>query len=191
MMGRRPYTLLKTGGILILVIVVTFALAQLTLGQDPETRGMSEEKRADYYRMKTQEVIDRTPKVKKEKVADRPAEPTEVPVTPVPLLTGIIEERQAPFPSSDVSVKNKWQMEIDGQLVIVYAGGQGADFDQNQGLLVVATQTLDGKKLGSKRYNTPEKVGPVQIVAADGMLLTVAAENGRTFVFDVATATFQ
>lgn len=111
----------------------------------------------------------------------------------------IVETSFSPLPSFYV-IKNQWYSEQNGKQIIVFAGAQRSDPLQGEksldkpwpGLLIVAVNELGGKFLSDEggKYWTPTKVGPVRIVEAEGMNLTLAAEDGTVFVFDVSTRQF-
>jgi len=111
----------------------------------------------------------------------------------------IVETSFSPLPSFYV-IKNQWYSEQNGKQIIVFAGAQRSDPLQGEksldkpwpGLLIVEINELGGKFLSDEggKYWTPTKVGPVRIVDAEGMNLTLAAEDGTIFVFDVSTRQF-
>src|SRR5207253_9419659 len=51
------------------------------------------------------------------------------------------------------------------------------------------TQTfqLDGEHYDWETYDTPLRAGGMRVVAANGLRLTLHADNGQQFIFDVAT----
>ncbi len=110
----------------------------------------------------------------------------------------IVETGFSAFPSS-YWIKNQWYSEQNGQQISVFAGAQRSDLGGGQslekplpGLLIVEVNEPGGKIFPDERgeYFTPQKVGPVRIVDAGGMKLTLVAENGTVFVFDVSTRQF-
>lgn len=131
-----------------------------------------------------------------------------VPTTPEPTVLGglprtpagngtIIENGPAPFPAY-IFVANQWITEVNDKEILVYAGavrGDGArQFDPPwQGEVIVVVNTPDYSQFfpdEGGEYQTPTKVGPVRIVSADGMKLTLNAPDGTSFVFDVVSRKF-
>jgi len=109
--------------------------------------------------------------------------PTPNPLAPTP-PRGIFEGFGGPFSPSEFDVHNMWQDEIDGYWWVIYAGADGQD--HTQGLLVaykiiqrVPTETQGG------RYTTPNKTGYLRITSVKNMLVSVVAQDGQTFVFDL------
>lgn len=108
--------------------------------------------------------------------------------TDPPRPLGILENAGAPFPAAVFTARNAWQGKRDGGLVIVYAGVDGAD--PQQGLVIVIWEDKDGGFERAEHRPTPVKAGPVKIVKAEGNHLTLEAQNGATFTFDVQSQSF-
>jgi hypothetical protein len=120
------------------------------------------------------------------------------PQPPAPAPVGIVD-LPSPFPAARYLLDEKgWQELAGGERISVYAGALGAD--HRQGVLVVVTETLpkphprpdfeheldEDARFSAAAYPTPAREGSVRLIAAHGALLTVAAESGASFVFDVA-----
>lgn len=73
--------------------------------------------------------------------------------------------------------------------ISMYAGGDGYMGNPLQGILIMLIASPDGLTplARGERYNTPTLNGPVQITDAVGERLTLQADDGTTFYFDVAT----
>ncbi len=132
-----------------------------------------------------------------------------IPTTPEPTVLSdvprkaagvgtIVEESQAPFPGSVYHFENQWYTEVGGKVIEVFAGAQRGDGAVDlprpwQGLVIVVISTPDYSRFfpgeGCEAL-TPVKVGPVRIVNGKGWQLTLVAEDGTTFVFDVAACQF-
>jgi hypothetical protein len=106
--------------------------------------------------------------------------------TDPPPPRGIIEGASGPFSSSDFVVQNMWQDEIDGIWVVIHAGANGDD--RKQGALSVVRRLPTGIKGG--RYPTPQKSGSIRIVAVKDTLVSVIAEDGSTYIFDLPKQTW-
>ncbi len=117
-----------------------------------------------------------------------PHMPTHAPVLPLQRMQAgdgtIIATGLAPFPGSVYRFENRWVMETPARTIIVYAGASTTD--PAQGLVVIGSNPsgVDGA------FPTPTKAGAVHVAGADGQRLTLAATDGTTFVFDVATLAF-
>ncbi len=100
----------------------------------------------------------------------------------------IIEDGLIGMSPSDFKGLNKWVATLADRRVIVFAGGEGSDGDRTQGVLIVMSETLAGDTMGrGESYTTPTKAGPVTITDAVGERLTLQADDGTRFTFDVAT----
>jgi hypothetical protein len=117
-------------------------------------------------------------------------------LTPVPSIgppeaweSGIFEEQEAPFPSSQFSILNRWQKDRDGVHIAVYAGSLGDDPDQ--GVVVVATTPLDLSDAAWSLYPTPTRSGAVRILAASGSVVLLQACAGDHFGFDIDTRSYR
>jgi hypothetical protein len=111
----------------------------------------------------------------------------------------IVETGFSPFPLYYL-IKNQWYSDQTGKRISVYAGALRGDPSLGgkslgkplPGLLIVEVDEPGGKIFADERgeYWTPEKVGPVRIVDAEGMNIYLAAEDGTNFIFDVSTRQF-
>ena len=87
-----------------------------------------------------------------------------------------------------VEVTNSWRDYVHGQYFVVWAGALGAD--PQQGVVVVADQEMTATTPLPQPIKTPTKHGKVRITAVNGSLLTLVADDGTMFVFDLTTRTF-
>jgi hypothetical protein len=114
-------------------------------------------------------------------------QPTPLPITATPQL-GLWTDcghgvHGDPLPA------NCWQLFINGTLYRVMAGRLEPESETDQGVLWV--KRLDQRSQDVPWYLTPQRVGPVSIVAVDGLRFTVATDDPPhppvSFVFDLAT----
>jgi hypothetical protein len=103
-----------------------------------------------------------------------PAPPT---IEPIPYPTGIFPGGEGAFYSRDVTIQNRWQAILNGEPIQVFAGALYED--SQQGLIIVLFPSPAG------RFYTPTGAGAVRITAESGMRLTLLADDGTTFYFDV------
>src|SRR5437868_15506196 len=110
-----------------------------------------------------------------------------------------LSDRCAGTSSMGPQCVNVWRGVINGEIVDVEGGNYGWDGDELQGFVLINIWGHSGEDI----YNTPQRVGPVRVVAVDGMRVTLApvdfntplvmltpwssATPGLTFVFDLAT----
>lgn len=133
------------------------------------------------------------------------AAPTRTPGPPppyptyTPLLGMLGTEPDFSKNPRNPQITSVWRGWIDGGIVQVNAGSEGQARDPLQGLIIVN----DWSARTSDTYNTPQRLGPVRLVAVDGTLVTLALVDLRTpgvlwtplatqtpgtfFVFDLAT----
>jgi type II secretory pathway pseudopilin PulG len=101
--------------------------------------------------------------------------------------TGIFEN--AEFPASmGVVFENRWQGQLDGWYVTVFAGGRSEK--PEAGLLLI--QLKDPETWGNKfegPYEAPI-AGPLRIESAKGSTLVVTGIDGETATFDLETRSF-
>lgn len=100
-----------------------------------------------------------------------------------PWAEGIIEDGEAPYSSGVFRFQNRWQQDVEGAHVVVYAGERGGD--SKQGVIVVATIAKDLAKMKTDVYDTPGREGGVRIVRAESWRLVLRTQTGRTLIFDV------
>jgi hypothetical protein len=104
--------------------------------------------------------------------------------------TGIVDDVQGALPTSTARLLNAWQGRAGGGFVTVYAGAAAGD--ANQGVVVVVTlEDARHPTLGQQLVKTPSKSGALRVAAANGSLLTLQAEGGASFTFDIAARRFQ
>ncbi len=100
----------------------------------------------------------------------------------------IVEDSQTGFSSEAGLFRNQWQREADspqGRVYThVYAGVEKRDPLQGLLLMEVITQS-QSTSFGS--YRTPLRVGPIRVIDAVGEQLTLRADDGTLFTFDVPT----
>jgi len=111
------------------------------------------------------------------------------PVSQQPWPAGIFEGPDAPFPSSEVKIVNRWVEVADGRNVVVYAGSDAQD--PEQGVLIFQVYSSDSLALleGGRRASA-EKAGPLRIIAANNGRLTIKPERGSPVEFDVQSRRF-
>lgn len=113
--------------------------------------------------------------------------PVEVTIIPNP--TGIFTHTSmGTFSWVDIVPENRWQGNIMGQDVTVFAGASGDD--PNQGLLYVIVVSNNGAHYTWGEYPTPVMSGSVHIASYDGSHLTLKTRGGDTLYFDAAALSF-
>jgi hypothetical protein len=104
--------------------------------------------------------------------------------------TGIVDDVQGALPTSPARLLNAWQGRAGGGFVSVYAGAAAGD--ANQGVVVVVTlEDARHPTLGQQLVKTPSRSGALRVAAANGSLLTLQAQGGASFTFDIAARRFQ
>ncbi len=88
----------------------------------------------------------------------------------------------------EYSFLNLWEDSSPSVNLAVYAGSESADM--TQGIVYIQQEDRVTYQLNSDVYLTPEPDGPVTVTAADGHVLTLSAEDGTTFTFDVDSRTW-
>lgn len=106
---------------------------------------------------------------------------TNQPIATVDYPVGIFEEGLASYSKLGFAIQNGWRREIDGYPARVAAGALVND--SQQGIVLVSWDLPSAPNAGV--YETPIKVGPVRITAEDGFRLTLQADDGTLFYFDV------
>jgi len=101
----------------------------------------------------------------------------------------IVEDGQAPATPRTFMGQNHWYERLPDRIISVYAGSEGSGGDRTQGLLMVIVRAPDETRSleRGQLYSTPIKAGPVRITDAVGERLTLQADDGTHFYFDVAT----
>jgi hypothetical protein len=83
-------------------------------------------------------------------------------------------------------VTNAWIAQLGDEDIVVY-GGSRRD-ESTEGLVIVLQKNRrTGAATGPDTYDTPAKAGEVEIVDAVGERLTLQANDGTLFYFDVLT----
>jgi hypothetical protein len=185
--------------ILAIAVILPGALAQLGRGAASSNDQLPPEKQGieQRYEQMRQEALrgQEGPQAQERRQASKPGVLEQLEIRPgagVPPAeiwpTGIIQEGQAPFPSALYTFQNQWHEILDGAHVQAYAGS--LTDDPSEGIIAIQVTSLDLSTVSTQIYPTPSRAGAVRIVAADGPRLGLAAANGATFVFNVATRTF-
>ncbi len=105
--------------------------------------------------------------------------------------TGIIADCSPMLSSQSADIVGCWQGFVNGVATVVYSGAEGADFDPQQGVVYVLTMPSYPAETTVSTILTPVRAGAVQIVAAQGNMLTLESETGSYVLnFSVDTAKF-
>lgn len=122
--------------------------------------------------------------------------PPTPPLTPEELAphqtagAGVIWEERSVAPCAKVmAVMNHWVETQSNQEIGVCAGAEGAREDPQRGRVAVFTISTSSYAIlsGPDLYQTPLRAGPVRLVGGIGEQLTLRAEDGTLFYFDVPT----
>lgn len=111
---------------------------------------------------------------------------TSQPIATVHYPVGIYQEGLAEYSRLGFNIKNGWRRDINGYPARVAAGALTSDPQQG---IILASWDLPGAA-NAGVYETPNKVGAVQIVAEENYRLTLQAEDGTIFYFDVPAQRF-
>jgi hypothetical protein len=130
---------------------------------------------------KEQEEKANAPRIPKET-----APPPPVTVAMEPGKPRGITDLNSPFGSQQAKIQNAWQDEVNGQWFQAFAGHVPGK--KTQGVVWVVDWVNGAPK--TEAFNTPIAAGSVRFVQANDTRLTLKADNGETFVFDVKTRQF-
>ncbi len=183
------------------VLVLGILLAPLALGQKPNIwqwpKNMPPAKLtlvAHEEQLRAQAF--QTPESERNKYKSKPI-PTAPEHTPNPESVvphrhagaGIIYENGLSRYPSYYLFENVWVENKANKIIEVYAGK--ITDDPAQGLVIVDELNPDSSPLpGGGVYVSPEKHGSVHIIDATGERLVLQAQDGTTFIFDVAALKF-
>jgi hypothetical protein len=105
---------------------------------------------------------------------------------------GVIVDDSMPITAYDII--NSWHKETSDKRIMVFAGAlrddtSGGPASTVQGVVEIMVETADYHVLPDEggMYPTPIRAGAVRIVDANGMQLTLVAQDGTGFFFDVAS----
>lgn len=106
----------------------------------------------------------------------------------------IVESGQAPLAGMAYTILNSWYQKTADKTVVVYAGGRhtnpGVTAEMQGVVVILVSANSQALPAESGEYLTPTPVSTVRIVAAQGAQLTLVAEDGTFFFFDVPTRKF-
>ncbi len=117
-----------------------------------------------------------------------PTSAVPVPTEPIrPLGAGTVyDDSFDPVFSKQMRIANKWWEPVGDGTLVVLAGSGYQIRDAQQGGLIIVMEDAQHKLTGStESYLTPSRHGYVQVVDAVGERLTLRAEDGTLFYFDV------
>jgi hypothetical protein len=99
---------------------------------------------------------------------------------------GIIETSESSLPMSDYRLTNRWQALDGSTLVQIFAGGK-AD-DPGKAVIVERVLRWPGTGVISTKVISPgNAAGPLRIVGASGMTLTLRASDGGRYSLDATS----
>ena len=87
-----------------------------------------------------------------------------------------------------IRIANVWNGPVDGIWTKIHAGSEEADW--SQGLLYFRAVSPTEAPIEVEVYRTPTKNGIVKIIAKENEQLTLEAEDGTLFVFDIPSRMF-
>jgi hypothetical protein len=121
------------------------------------------------------------------------AQPSPKPKPGIGVPVGILPVANAPMPAQEFTMTNAWQGYDDqGNLVQVWAGASAEDSSQGEVVVHVLRFEDDGSgtSVSGGVLPTPTKQGAVTISAAKGSVLSLTANDGAIWSFDVGANTF-
>lgn len=105
-----------------------------------------------------------------------------------PAPRGIIQSSQGRWPGSEYVIQNRWQDQIAGQWVQIYAGNVTNDTMEGVVLVVVSSSDWTTSKfVGPFRAG---RLGSLRIVDAVGTILTLQSSTGGQLKFDAVAEHF-
>jgi hypothetical protein len=125
-----------------------------------------------------------------------PQPTVEIPLTPWPTepirtagAGAIYDDSFVQNPDNVIKVTNSWSENVGNQEIVVYAGAKFQYEDPQQGMLMVVIYLKGTWDIasGPELYQSPSRAGKLRTIDAVGQRLTVRAENGTLFYFDVPT----
>lgn len=158
------------------------------LEYNAQTEGMSPEKRefteANNRYLETQVALlpNRTPN-------PNPIIATAKPYPTSTLLTGIYKDCLE-VKAHEMVTKNCWS-EVFGTTYIFLRAGASTT-DERQGLILISARSVDSPLPGAGIfYQTPSRHGQVEVSGAQGWLVSLRADDGTLFAFDLFSHTWE
>lgn len=113
-------------------------------------------------------------------------------VTPAARQTGILAMRQGPFPPATFLVRNFWQGPIGSEWLLAYSGAEPSTAGAAaRGAIRLYSESEDLRLTLLGTFSAPDGTGPLTIVAANGDVLQLRADDGTALTFDLATLQFR
>ena len=112
-------------------------------------------------------------------------------------ISGISDQRSGPFPGPLYAVVNEWNGPVNGEWLIVYAGGPHADHDGGPvatGGVRIYSEPIQPSindalvSVGDRLSKLP---GELSIISVSGDVMTVRNAAGTLTTFNLGTKTFQ
>jgi len=147
---------------------------------DEEMRHSLQTKVAIYSRVVTQQAMIKNTAVIK-------SFPTQLPMTDVPLPTGLREGGTSDFHTGEAIIKNIWAQYVNNnEHIVVYAGELGSQTEYpGRGVLFILRRTPDKRVRSFNRYLLPEGTGWVRITEIKGDYLVLSSKDDKIFYFYV------
>lgn len=101
----------------------------------------------------------------------------------------ILDRVEDPINEQDYLFTNGWVGPMNGNILVIEAGSLLED--KAQGILIVRTDNEKRKFVGEKKYGTPGKHGAVTILGVKEEDLTLQAEDGTVWKFNVPSGNFK
>lgn len=136
--------------------------------------------------------VELTPSLEKELSSFTPGPEILADIVRRPAGAGTILEIAEPRSGGVYCFENEWDVMTQGNLIKVFAGalcGNGVRELEKPWFGVLVIESPNSMQSESV-YTTPVQGGPVRVVEANGMRLTIVNANGNAFWFDVETRRF-
>jgi hypothetical protein len=152
------------------------------------TAGMPPDKAALWNRLQ-QEIDDARAQARPKPREDQVRLPPPA-AAPTP-LTGIVQERQGPFPAIEFEVRDSWLGWVGSTYTMVYAGARRSPLGPNEdrhGALRVYTRAPGqaGDNLVGV-FDAPTGSDAVTVTSVEGTALQLRSDQGQTLTFDLQT----
>jgi hypothetical protein len=151
--------------------------------------------KAKLYQQGVARAFPVTPKAKPDLAKPGPQAAPGVPTIVVPDARqhGISNLRQAPFGTADFAVRNSYSALVKGRWYVAYAGTIGGDVATSGegGIRVLSADATQNNGITDLGTFAAAGTRSLEVTAYSGDTITLVANTGATFIFNLDTLTYQ
>jgi len=188
-------------GFLVIAVVIPLVIRSVRLNSQPERTTASDIVMQNATKLAVEATAAAFPAAEVGAMDIKPLGENEAAQTPeatayAPVLgaqaagAGAIVEVQPPFPASLYRIQNAWLYDDEQgtRRTFAWAGSETRQGEPEPGVIIIQVYVKGSNDLEPQTevYPAPEGIGPLKVISAEGMRLSLESAQGQVVLFDIA-----